>query len=98
MRKIEIPIYLFEELKADAQTVAVNKIIEAYCIDGNEIPEDMKEDFTRAVARSEDLRTPWFFSQIFFETCSDKIVRECKKFEYYSTGIPYAMIYNNKEG
>lgn len=97
MRTIETPIYRFEELKADVQMVAVINMIEEWNIDRWQIPENAIADWEEAWAEADRLQTPWFFPQILMEKCLEKIIADCKHYEYYSTGVVYGMIFENKE-
>lgn len=98
MRTIAVNIYTFDELKANAQMQAVNKMINLWMEYPSMIPTKKATDkFKELFDKAERLRTPWFLGEMIYEEQLNDVIECCKWFEYYSDGLPYQAIEEEKK-
>ena len=89
MRKVEISIYKFKELKKEIQ----EKVISDYIMmlvettDFEEINKHTK--IYKAYKKAEEMQTPWFIGNFIWEYCEEQILKDLNKLEFKKDGEIY---------
>ncbi len=86
MRKVEIPVYAFDELSEEAQSKAINDQINAMI---ELIPDDLSECYDglqKAINDMEGLHTPWFLPEAIWENCREEILDDLHNMEFLDDG------------
>ena len=90
MREIRVSIYNFYELTEEAQEKAYNDYLSFIEETASVLFAD-REDVQKAIAKCEELKTPWFFREHLHEINGENIRKElASEFEFYEDGTVFA--------
>ena len=89
MRKVEINIYKFKELKEEIQEKVICNYIDELIAttDFEEISKN--SNMYKAYKKAEKMQTPWFIGQYIWQFCEDRILKDLNKLEFEKDGEIY---------
>ena len=88
MREFRIPIYRFDELDDEAKNIATTSYLEMIRDNATISPFAEREDVQKALAKCQEMQTPWFFTEYLMEENATGIQQELRDYEYFAEGIP----------
>lgn len=83
---IEKKLYEFDELSKASQDRVINNIVENLIEFEADLPP-----VAAAIAKAENMRTPWFAGEYVFEDCKDYIFEEARNSEYEFNGSWFCL-------
>lgn len=90
MREVRMTVYNFYELTEEAQEKAYDDYLSFIEETASVLFAD-REDVQKAIAKCEELKTPWFFRQHLHEINGENIKKElANEFEFYEDGTVFA--------
>lgn len=85
MLKIEVDVFEFDELDENVKNRVIGDIVNDW-MDMNWSPDECRKEFDEAIARSEQMQTPWFCGSYIYEYCEKWILDEARSALYYDDG------------
>lgn len=85
----QIDLYTYDELSPDAQSKAVNSLIESWEECEPIVPEKARDGYNRAWEFAERMQTPWFWGGYIWEYCEQQVLSECHSAYFLKDGKWY---------
>ena len=89
MRKVEINIYKFKELKEEIQEKIVCNYIDTLIETTDFYELSKNSNMYKAYKKAEKMQTPWFTGKYIWQYCEDKILKDLNRLEFKKDGEIY---------